>query len=657
MITVMRRHIKSKLFKYVLWFFVLILGIVFIMPNLGDRLKGPQWVARVNDHEIDGASFYRTVAKQEYNIRIMREQYGSYADMFIQMLGLNQDPKVLAYHELVREAVVDSVVDVIPLHIDKDYRDQKFNDPMFVQQSGLYNLLPLGFFTPQGNDEAGLRLYLSRMGLGMSQFETEVERALGRYIALELSGLANYTTQYMINNALEADLAEKKFAIISFSLDRIKNEEGKKEVMPSDLKAFFDAENKIAKRYWVPEQRAGVMWEFNPISYGINISEGEIQDYYNKHKVRKYIEAPSQVQVRRILLKISETEPADLVYQRAQALRSELIKDPGMFAQRAKEVSEDEISAKDGGLLPFFSKGDRNQVFEKKSYLLKDGEVSEVFQTEDGFEIVQRVKMNPKKYKQLSDVKEEINNILLKQAFAKKFTKDMRSIIDATGVDEEALHAFVKDRKSKEQAIPLTAKDASKKISTLFKLKKGEAAFFVDGDNGYIVQLNEVKKRYLPQLEQIKDVVRADLIEQRAQKKLEHLLRKTKDALSENHNVASVAKELGGEMHQTDYIHKDHKEAVNKIKDRSFPVEKMLQLGKKGGVSSDMNDDGGYVFYVLDTKGVSKEKLEEEKAVIENRLHNERKALFIQGFVASLSRNATIETNNVVFTLNESQAV
>ncbi len=654
MITVIRRQIKSKLFKYVLWFFVIILGIVFIMPNLGDRLKGPQWVARVNNREIDIASFYRAVSKQEYNIRVMREQYGAYADVFMQMLGLARDPKILAYEELVRESVVDDVADHIPLYIHGDYVDQKFNDPMFIQQSGLYNVLPLGFFTPQGIDQQSLRFYLSRMGLSFTQFETMVEQALARYIALELSSIANYTPSYLVQGAMGDEIAKRKYAIISFSLDEIEEEERKKEIADTDLKAFFDTQNKGAKRYWVPEQRAGIIWKFNPVSYGTSVSQDELQDYYDKHKVRKYIEAPSQIQVRRILLKLSETEPKELLYQRAQALRSELMKNPDAFAQKAKEVSEDDESAKDGGLLPFFSKGDRDPVFEKKSYLLKDGAISEVFQTADGLEIVQRVKMKPKKYKSLSVVKDEIKKTLLQQAFAKQFTKDMRRVLDSTGVDENALEVFVKEKKSESEEVPFSSKDDSMRMRTFFKLKKGEAGFFVDGDTGYIVQLNEIKKRYLPQLENVKATVTSHLIDERAQKTLQKRLEEAKLALGEE-SPQAVAKKLGGSLQETDFLRKDA--GVEGLKEKGIPVDKMLQLGKKGLSAFHIADNTGYVFYVADVAEVDTEELQEKKPVIENRLHNERKALFIQGFVASLSRNATIETNNSVFNLNESQAV
>jgi hypothetical protein len=654
MITIIRKHIKSKFFKYIIWFFMAILAIVFILPNLGERLQGPQWIARVNDIEIDGPSFYRATAKQEYNIRIMREQYGAYADMFMQMLGLNRDPKTLAYEELVREAVVDEVAQSIPLYISDDYVDQKFNDPLFVQQSGLYSTLPLGFFTPQGIDEQALSFYLARMGMSVAQFETVIEQALARYIALELAGIANYTPQYMINDAINSEISKRKYAIVSFALDTIMNEEKKKDITDADLKSFFNAHT---KNYWVPEQRTGVVWEFNPSLYGITISDNEVQDFYDKHKVRKYVDAPSKVQVRRILLKFSETEPKELLYQRAQALRAELMQRPDAFANKAKELSEDEESAKNGGLLPFFSKGDHDPVFERKSFVLKnDGDISEVFQTENGIELVQRVDKKPMQFKPLSQVKNEIKQTLLHQAFAKAFSNDMKKIIDSTGIDEVALVPFLKEKKSKEHTIPLSSKDDTKRMQMLFRLKDGEAGFFVENEVGYIVQLKEIKPRYLPQLETIKSVVKDHLIEDRAQKALEQRIKQASAEIRTS-SAQVVAEKYAGSLQETNFIKQDSKDALEALNKKGIPTNKMLQLEKKSAVATHLDNDKGYVFYVLDVSEGDKEAFNEHKAEIESRVQNERKGLFVQGFVASLSRNATIETNNSVFTLNEAQAV
>lgn len=68
----------------------------------------------------------------------------------------------------------------------------------------------------------------------------------------------------------------------------------------------------------------------------------------------------------------------------------ELVKAGGDFAQLAKTYSEDPGSAKKGGELGFFGRGRMVPQFEEVSFKLKDGEISEPFETAYGYHIVQR---------------------------------------------------------------------------------------------------------------------------------------------------------------------------------------------------------------------------------------------------------------------------
>lgn len=649
MITVIRKHIKSTLFKTFLWLFIIIMGAVMLMPDtMNSRGGSAPWIARVNNHEIDGLTFGKAIAKQEYNIRMLRQQYGQYADMFMQMLGLDQDPKKVALQELIRDEVLNQAVAKIPLYIDRDYVDQKFNDPTFAQQSGLYTILPLGFFGPQGIDEHALRDYLAKMSITGSQFETMVEKALARYIALELAGLAAYTPAYMLEDAVNNELGKKNYALLTFSLDAIKADETKKGVSEQELQAFFDMHNKRNKRYWLPELRAGIVWEFNPANYGITISADDIQRYYDAQKLKKYVDAPSQVQVRRILFKLSDAQPQELVMQRAEQVRSELLKNPKNFAKIAKEQSEDKDSAANGGLLPFFAKGERSAAFERKSFLLKqEGDISELFQTPEGIELVQLVSKKPIQYKSLAHVKGEIEQALLHQAFAKDFGKDLKNILDATGINEKALEAFTQNKKHTKSLIALAEKDDSKRMTTLFRLKTGEADFFIDGNVGYIVQVTDIKPRSAPQLSAVKSIVENDLLLDRAHKSLAAHLEQAKNDLKKK-DPALVAKEHNATLQYTGMLHRENKDEIEKLKAAHMPIDKMLQLGKKGSVGTEANDNKGFLFFVADTASIDKEADKDKQLTAVARANYERKGLFIEGFVASLSENATIETNNSI---------
>ena len=69
----------------------------------------------------------------------------------------------------------------------------------------------------------------------------------------------------------------------------------------------------------------------------------------------------------------------------------ELVKAGGNFEELAKQYSEDPGSAKRGGDLGFFSRGQMVPQFDQVSFTLKNGEISEPFETSYGYHIVQRL--------------------------------------------------------------------------------------------------------------------------------------------------------------------------------------------------------------------------------------------------------------------------
>lgn len=68
-----------------------------------------------------------------------------------------------------------------------------------------------------------------------------------------------------------------------------------------------------------------------------------------------------------------------------------LLKGGADFSELAKKESEDPGSARQGGQLPYFGRGRMVPQFEKVSFELKNGELSEPFETQYGIHIVQKI--------------------------------------------------------------------------------------------------------------------------------------------------------------------------------------------------------------------------------------------------------------------------
>lgn len=106
------------------------------------------------------------------------------------------------------------------------------------------------------------------------------------------------------------------------------------------------------------------------------VTDKEVQDYYEAHK--KDFAANNQVRASHILVK-TEEDAKKLLDQ---------IKKGADFAKLAKANSIDTGSAKNGGDLGFFSRGQMVPEFERAAFGLKKGEVSNPVKTQYGYHLI-----------------------------------------------------------------------------------------------------------------------------------------------------------------------------------------------------------------------------------------------------------------------------
>jgi foldase protein PrsA len=120
---------------------------------------------------------------------------------------------------------------------------------------------------------------------------------------------------------------------------------------------------------------------------GSGLSEAEYKDIVEaallRGKMEEYVgeQVPTselQIHARHILL---DTEAEALV-----ALQR--LEDGEDFATLATEISTDTLTAESGGDLGWITKGERDEAFDEAAFDLPVGEISDVVETSDGFEII-----------------------------------------------------------------------------------------------------------------------------------------------------------------------------------------------------------------------------------------------------------------------------
>lgn len=158
---------------------------------------------------------------------------------------------------------------------------------------------------------------------------------------------------------------------------------------PADLAAYYKQHQ---SNYNSPERRQLEVLLANTSAIGaqIQISPQAVDQYYRQN-IAQYTH-PEQVKVSHILIKYPDTTPtaAEIAAtkQKAEAVLKQVKPDGSNFAALAKQYSQDDGSASQGGELGFIQKNQTVPNFEKVAFSLPVGKISDLVQTEYGFHII-----------------------------------------------------------------------------------------------------------------------------------------------------------------------------------------------------------------------------------------------------------------------------
>jgi len=119
-----------------------------------------------------------------------------------------------------------------------------------------------------------------------------------------------------------------------------------------------------------------------------DFSDDELRAYYEANKSDFVV--PEKVQVKRILLRVTEDRPDEQSRSEAERIRNEVKADPGNFKELATKYSDGPYKRR-GGDLGFISQDGKpgvDQEIVDKAFELDLQKVSDVFKTEDGYNVI-----------------------------------------------------------------------------------------------------------------------------------------------------------------------------------------------------------------------------------------------------------------------------
>lgn len=193
-------------------------------------------------------------------------------------------------------------------------------------------------------------------------------------------------------------------------LQRFDPAEFRGKVNPSDaeIEVFYKAEQ---AQFKAPEQAEieYVVLDLAALEKGVSVSEEELRKVYADNGAR--FGTPEERRASHVLIKAEKDAPA-ADKAKAKARAEELLalarKNPAGFAELARKHSQDTGSAAQGGDLDFFGRGAMVKAFETPAFTLKQGEISDVFETEFGYHFLTVTGVRGGQKKPFEAVKAEI---------------------------------------------------------------------------------------------------------------------------------------------------------------------------------------------------------------------------------------------------------
>lgn len=473
----------------------------------------------------------KPITQREYD-QARRDQL----DQYRQMMGAQFDPALLDTPAM-RQRLLDQMINQRLLaaaaadnHFsvsDETLRNTIASNPA-VQDNGK--------FSPER-----YRAALAAQGLTPATFEAGLRRdlAIGRVLdPITQSAQLPATVATAIEHALTETrhVLTKRYAAADYK--------SQVQVSDADIQQWYDG-NK--QQFQVPDQVQAqyLVLDEAAASAGIKVSDDDIAKYYEQNKNR--FGQPERRRASHIMVKLA-ADATDAQRKAAHAKAEDIAKqaaaNPGAFAELAKKYSDDAGSSNRGGDLGWIGPGMLTPALQKAVEGLKKGQVSGVIESPFGLHVVQLTDLQPAQIKPLAEVRDQIVDEIRKQIAASRFS-DMATKLTSLVYDQrdslqpaaDALGLKVRQAGGitrtgllpQEQAGPGAASaspdsallDNPRVRQALFspevlRDKQNSGVIELAPDTMLVVRVAANTPAHVPPLDQLKDKIRARLVETRA---------------------------------------------------------------------------------------------------------------------------------------------
>lgn len=406
-------------------------AMIFIVPSFVvtgiysyNRMTADEALAEVGGESITVVDFDN--AKRQHLDKLRRQ------------LGTNFNPNMLDGQQARADILAGLITErALGIEMAKDYVMVSEADAINLVKSAP-NFQRDGKFSREAYEQ-----FLHAVGKSDQLFVMELRRDMAR--DLLLGGAANSA---IVPTALAQRVHEMMSEERVVRMATISPAEFAKLVTVTDdeARAFYDANKSL---FVVPESVDIEYVTLSPANFmDIKPTEDEVKGFYEQNLQR--FTKPEQRRASHIL--VAEKDQADKLFAELQAK-------PALFAERAKELSKDPGSAKNGGDLGFFGKGMMVPEFETAVFTGKKGDLVAPVKTNFGYHIIHIDDVQAAQVKPLEAVRGEIEALYAQQASMQAFASEAENFSNMVYEQSDSLEPVATKFNLKPQVVKNVTRD------------------------------------------------------------------------------------------------------------------------------------------------------------------------------------------------------
>ena len=258
----------------------------------------------------------------------------------------------------------------------------------------------------------------------------------------------------MVARAQDETREVQEFAILAAAFA------GQVTVAPEAVKAYYDANQ---REFQVAAQMRAeyVALSVDALAATLSPPVEDIKAYYDQNAA-KYRQ-DEQRQASHILLKFEEKGDRAALKALATDVLGQVRSRGADFAALAKKYSQDAGSAVRGGDLGAFGRGSMVKPFEDAVFGMKEGDVSDLVESEFGYHIIKLASVKPAKVKTLDEVRPEIEREWKRGQAQKRFSESAEGFTNTVYEQSDSLKPAADKFKLQVVATPMFARAAPPK--------------------------------------------------------------------------------------------------------------------------------------------------------------------------------------------------